>query len=49
MVRIVPNKARPRRRDFQKGNRDSEGVEPRTSRKDVKGLRGVGRRAARWQ
>ena len=32
MVRTMSNRARPRRRDFQKGNRDLEGVEPRTSR-----------------
>jgi len=47
MVRTV-NRARPRRRDFQKGNQDSEGVKLRTSRREVKRLRGVGRRAIRW-
>jgi len=49
VVRTVPNRAKPRRRDFQKGNQDSEGIEPRTSRREVKRLRGVGRRAAKWQ
>jgi len=46
VVITIPNRARTRRRDFQKGNRDSEGVEPRTSKREVKRLRGVGRRAA---